>query len=196
MGVLQKKLDSGVALVFVDEAGYSLTPNTRRQWAPLGVVPVLRHSYRSWRKLSAQSAVAVSKRGGEYSPKLIWRLRPGKTVRSREVLEFLRQCRVRVAGPAIVIWDNASTHTTKRIQAWFDEVGWERIQLPAYCPEFNCGENVWNWSKNTDLADFCPRDHAELLLEVRASLRRLARRPTDLRWCLWNTELNWNRSGQ
>jgi transposase len=179
-------------LIFIDEAGYSLTPNTRRQWAPRGVVPKLRHSYRSWRKLSAQSAVTVSGSGSAMDVGLVWRLHPGKTVRSQEILAFLRQCRARVAGPAIVIWDNAATHKTKRIQAWFDEVGWKRIQMPAYCPELNCDENVWNWTKNHDLADVTPRDHAELLANVRESLRRLGRRWHVLRWCLWNTDLPWS----
>ena len=153
----------------------------------------MRHSFRSWRKLAAQSAVLVSKRP-DYEVKLVWRLRPGSNVGGRQVLEFLRQCRARVTGPAIVIWDNAASHTGTRVQRFFAETGWTRIQLPPYCPELNADENVWNWTKQTDLANVCPRNHDELLAEVRTSLRRLARQRATLRWCLWNTDLSWNRS--
>ena len=192
MGIRQKKLEAGWTLLFIDEAGYSLTSNRRRTWAPRGIVPVMRHSFRSWRKLSAQSAITISP---SREIGLVWRLRPGKTVGARQVVDFLCQCRARVGGPAIVIWDNSGTHTSKRTKRFFEETGWERIQLPAYCPELNADENVWNWTKHTDLANTSPRDHSELLASVQASLRRLARQPKTLRWCIKNTDLNWP-SGQ
>jgi transposase len=194
VGARQKKLESGTTLIFVDEAGYSLTPNRRRSWAMKGTIPLLRHSFRSWRKLSAQSAVVVTKRGDEYEVKLVWRLRPGTNVGARQVVEFLRQCKTRVRGDVAVIWDNAASHTAACVQRFFAKTGWTRIQLPPYCPELNADENVWNWTKQTDLANVAPRNHHELLHEVRASLRRLASQAATLRWCLWNTDLPWNRS--
>lgn len=157
-----------------------------------GTIPVLRHSFRSWRKLSAQSAVIVTQ-PDHYEVKLIWRLRPGTNVGARQVVEFLRQCRARVRD-VVVIWDNAASHTATCVQRFFARTGWTRIQLPPYCPELNADENVWNWTKQTDLANVSPRNHDELLSEVRASLRRLARQATTLRWCIWNTDPPWNRT--
>lgn len=151
----------------------------------------MRHSFRSWRKLNAQSAVVVRKRGKEYDVQLVWRLRPKTTVRSKQVMEFLHQCRTRVDGPALVIWDNSSTHKSKSVRQCFEALGWERIQLPAYCPEFNPDENVWNWTKHQDMANACPRNRAELIANVRASLRRLANHASALQWARKNTELDW-----
>jgi transposase len=159
------------------------------------MVPILHHSFRSWRKLAAQSAVVVSKRP-DHEVKLVWRLRPGSNVGGTQVVEFLRQIRASVKGEVVVIWDNAASHTGAKVQRFFAATGWTRIQLPPYCPELNADENVWNWTKQTDLANVCPRNHEELLAEVRASLRRLARQAPTLRWCLWNTQLPWNRSDE
>lgn len=156
----------------------------------------MRHSFRSWRKLSAQSAIAIRKQRGNYTAQLVWRLLPGQNVTSREVVDFLRQCRARVAGPATVIWDNANTHLAKRVQRCFDNIGWTRVQLPPYCPELNPDEGVWNWTKQTDLANVCPRNHDDLLTKVQASLRRLARNQAALRWCIWRTELPWRASSE
>ena len=42
--------------------------------------------------------------------------------------------------------------------------------LPAYAPDLNPTEQVWNHTKYTDLANFIPDDRADLHAHVEASL--------------------------
>ena len=50
--------------------------------------------------------------------------------------------------------------------------------LPPYAPELNPVEYLWAHWKHHELANFCPKDFAELTVHARAKLRRTQRRKT------------------
>ena len=79
-------------------------------------------------------------------------------------------------------YDRYTVHRSaaKRLQRRFGR----RVQiewLPAYAPELNPDEQVWNRAKYTDLANFIPEDVHELGHALADSLRRTRRQPTLLR---------------
>lgn len=73
----------------------------------------------------------------------------------------------------ILVWDRWSVHRSaaRRLAQRFSRrvsIEW----LPAYVPELNPDEQVWNRTKYTDLANFIPEDVGQLSRSVRKSLRR------------------------
>jgi transposase len=72
----------------------------------------------------------------------------------------------------ILVWDHWMVHraAARRLQERFPRrlhVEW----LPAYAPDLNPTEQVWNRSKYTDLANFIPQDVAHLSRALHRSLR-------------------------
>ena len=185
VGICKKKLDEGYTIIFIDESGYSLQPFISKTWAIKGHTPVIRHSGSSWSKLSVISGIAIRKENGMIKTNLFFRIYPGQTISSTEVISFLRQLYNQIVGDIIVIWDNLNTHKSKKVKHYLQKIKRiERIQLPSYSPDMNPDEGVWNWTKTKDLVNRCSRNAKELINNVRASLKRLQKKPNILRWCL------------
>ncbi len=171
--------------MFLDECGYALLSFIGRTWALKGTVPFIEHIGGARKKLSVISGVAVSKQNDQLDTKLIFRTHPGQTIAAKEVKEFLFQVKAQIDGEIIFIMDNLKAHRAKIVKKF--EERWDRVEikyLPPYSPDMNPDEGVWNWSKTKDLINSCPRTFAELLNNVRSSLKRLQKRKNILRWCL------------
>lgn len=140
--------------------------------------------------MSAISALAVwIEPDGSLGTDVFFRLYPNENVNSRHIRDFLHQVRYQLEGPVHVVWDRASHHRAKRVQRFFSSYDrFSQVLLPAYCPELNPDEGVWNWSKTKDMANACPDDFDALVSRVRGSLRRLQHRPSAQRWCVHNSE--------
>jgi transposase len=73
----------------------------------------------------------------------------------------------------VLIMDRWSVHRAKIVQGYLKarpknvRVEW----LPAYAPDLNPVEQVWNHSKYTDLANLAPEDIEELDQLIGASIR-------------------------
>jgi transposase len=140
--------------------------------------------------VSAISALALwLAPDGSLGTDVYFRLYPKENVNSRHIRDFLHQVRYQVEGEVSVVWDRASHHRAQRVQRFFKSYErFSRVLLPAYCPELNPDEGVWNWSKTKDLANACPKDLDGLVSGVRGSLRRLQHRPRAQRWCVHDSE--------
>ncbi len=161
-------------LVFLDESGFSLLPTPCKTWAPRGQTPVLWHCF-DWPKLSALSAVTPN-------PHAYLRLVRG-TVRSAELIAFLRHLLRRIPGLIFLFWDGLNIHRSKRTRAALREHR-QRLRvyrLPAYAPELNPDEGLWGWMKHHALAGHCPPDLERLEHGIRLALHRLRRRPQVIR---------------
>lgn len=154
-----------------------LTPTVRRTLAPRGETPILR-SWDRHDRISAISAVTVSpsrRRLGLY-----FRLLPDDAnVRADDVVDFLRELRRQLPVPMTVLWDRGNVHDRSRaVRAYLAEHPQvEAERLPAYAPEANPDEMVWQHAKHGRLANFAPEDTAELRAELTRELERLHRRP-------------------
>jgi transposase len=82
----------------------------------------------------------------------------------------------------LVIWDNATIHRSDEVKAFLAN-GWAtKIHLenfPAYAPELNPDEGVWQYLKHIELRSLCCMDLIHLNIELQLAIRRL-RRKQDL----------------
>jgi transposase len=166
-------------LIFLDEAGFLLTPTVRRTLAPRGQTPVLPALQRHDR-LSAIRCVTLGPTAEQ--PELYFELLPvDLNVTAADIVAFLRQLRRELPGPWTVIWDRHNIHSRSRlVQAWLagePEVVLE--DLPSYAPALNPDEMVWAWLKYGRLANLAPAHVTELREQVL----------TELEWAAFDREL-------
>jgi len=163
-----------------------LQPTVRRSWAPKGCTPV----HKSWDRhdrLSAISAVTVSptrKRLGLYFDIF------DHNVKADDFEGFVERLLRRIGRPIILVIDRYSVHRSaaRRLLQRFAK----RLQiewLPAYAPELNPDEQVWNRAKYTDLANFIPNDILTLGRDVADSLRHTRSQQALLRSFFKHAEL-------
>lgn len=148
-------------IAFLDESGLMLQPLVRRTWAPVGQTPILRPNARRNRRVSAIGAFTISPITRRLN--LYVALHPDETIRSPQVVAFLRQLLRSVRGSVIVVWDRSNTHRSKETKAYITNQPRLHVeQLPAYAPDLNPQEQIWGHSKTNGLANYCPDDTAEL----------------------------------
>jgi len=159
--------ERGLSIVLIDESGFMLQPVVRRTWAPKGETPI-QYSWDRHDRLSVISASTLSpvrQRLGLYFHLY------DHNVTFVEVIAFLTMIHRHLRRKFILVLDRLNAHrkAVRLLQAarpeWF-EVVW----LPAYAPELNPVEMVWNRTKYTDLANFIPEDVHALHQAVTASL--------------------------
>jgi len=172
--------------VFVDESGFMLQPTVRRTWAPVGQTPI-HHSWDRHDRLSAISAITVSpkrRRLGLYFDIL------DHNVKTDDFEAFVVRLLRRLSRPIILVMDRLQVHraAARHLEARFGRrIGIE--WLPAYAPDLNPDEQVWNRAKYTDLANFLPDDVNELGHAMAASFRRTRSQQRLLRSFFKHAEL-------
>lgn len=174
---------NGRVIVFVDESGLSERPTRVRTWAPKGQTPVLQYHF-NWHQLSAMAGVTFYR--------FYFRLFPG-TIKSPQIIEFLRALHQTVGKKLLIIWDGLQAHRSRLVRE-FVETTRGAIQLerlPAYAPELNPVEYVWGYLKHHALANFCAHDFAQLSDVARRKLRGMQRRPTLVTAFWKQAELAW-----
>jgi len=137
-----KKL--GAQIYFVDEASVRSDSHRGLTWGKIGETPVVKDS------------------GGRFGLSVISGITPRGDMRfsfiegrmnSKRFIQFLKQLQGDAGKPIIVIVDNAKYHHSKETQAFI--ASQKRAKkgdilmafLPAYSPELNPDEQVWNHAK-------------------------------------------------
>ncbi|GGP86621.1 hypothetical protein GCM10010278_76350 [Streptomyces melanogenes] len=113
----------GAYVVFEDEAGFSMTPPTRRTWAKRGRTPVIRVRGRSQRRFSI-AALACYK-PGERS-RLIFRPRRHADHKSKgrrsfawsDYRDLLIAAHKQLDAPLVLVWDNLKCATRRYGIEW------------------------------------------------------------------------------
>jgi transposase len=155
-----------------------LQPVRRRTWAPRGQTPV----QRAWDRHDRLSAIAVMTLSpARRSPSLYFQLLPHNAC-ADDMIWFLLQMHRHIRRKIILVWDRSSVHRSaakffeRQHSDWF-QFEW----LPAYAPELNPTEQIWNHAKYSDLANFLPTDVTHLSKEVQQSFRDQQESPNLLR---------------
>lgn len=167
--------------MFVDESGLSERPQRIRTWAPRGQTPVLQYQF-SWKLLSVIAGLSWWN--------FYFRLYPG-TIKSEQIVDFLGHLRRQFSQKLLIVWDGLQAHRSRKVRDYVTATGGDlQIEfLPPYAPELNPVEQIWNYGKNRELANFCPRDLGELRGFARRSFRRMQRRPALIAAFWQQTEL-------
>ncbi|MEK7993380.1 MAG: IS630 family transposase [Planctomycetota bacterium] len=172
-------------VVFVDESGFLLIPTVRRTWGPVGQTPILPYHYRHDR-ISAISGIAVSPK--TFHCALYCQLYEDN-IQGEEVAFFLRHLLLQVRGHLIVLLDNGNIHRGDPVQELLSRT--RRLHLvpfPAYAPELNPDEGVWNHLKLM-LANGRPDTQAELMDVLGIEICHLRSSQPHLRWCIRQSDL-------
>lgn len=163
-------------------------PVVRRTWAPRGRTPVLRQRTRRHRKISTIGGISIS----PHRRRLGWYLQfhTDQAIRQEQVVAFLRHLLVHLRGPVIAVWDRLGAHRGSLVRRYAQ--GQRRLtleELPAYAPELNPNEYGWSHLKYGVLANFAPRDLAELEQTVFVAADQARTRQTLLRSFVHATRL-------
>jgi transposase len=142
-----------------------------RTYAPVGQTPILRE----WCTRDHLSAIsAISPAGKLYFHS------QDHALNSDDVVAFLEHLLREVPGRMLLIWDGAPIHRSHTIQEFLTKGASHRIhleRLPAYAPELNPDEGLWQQLKGVELRNLCCFDLPRLRHELRDAVRRVRRKP-------------------
>ena len=122
-----------------------LQPVVRRTWAPSGQTPVQR-SWDRHDRLSVTTALTLAPRRRRLG---IYWVTQRHNIRGEDIVDFLRYVRRAIRRGCLLIWDRWNVHRSKVVWQYLERhahqihVEW----LPAYAPELNPAEQVWNHAK-------------------------------------------------
>jgi transposase len=115
----------------------------------VGQTPILRE----WYTRDHLSAIAaISPEGQRYFHSQDY------AIDSADGVAFLEHLLREVSGRLVIIWDGAPMHRSHVMKECFANGAAPRIhleQLPAYAPELNPGEGLWQQLKGVELRHVC-----------------------------------------
>jgi len=157
-----------------------LTPLARRTFAPRGETPIQKCWDRHDR-ISAISAITVSSERHRLG--LCFELlEHNRNVHAEDIVAFLRSLRRQIQRPLDIVWDRINIHDKSRVVRNFltRNPSIQTHRLPAYAPELNPDEGVWNYTKFTRLCNFAATDIHDLRATIQTELEDLRRRKDKL----------------
>jgi transposase len=152
-------------------------PSVVRTYAPRGQTPILREWY-TRDHLSAISA--ISPEGKLYFQS------QDCAITSADVVAFLEHLLREVPGQMVIVWDGSPIHRSHTIKEFLANGAAHRLhleRLPAYAPELNPGEGVWQQLKGVELRNVCCFNLPHLRHELRAAVKRVRRKSRILKGC-------------
>jgi transposase len=167
----------GRTIVFVDESGFYLLPMAVCTYAPRGKTPVLRV------KLTRDHLSAI---GGITQEGRIFMQIQDHSYKGPDVVRFLQILLREIPGKILVIWDGAPIHRSQPIKDFLAKGGAKRIRierLPAYAPDLNPIDAVWNLLKRVELKNVCCLNLQDLRQKLLHAKERLRHRKPSLSQC-------------
>jgi transposase len=157
-----------------DEASISLTALLGKTWAPRGQTPKQKVT---GKRGSVPVMSAINAQG-----RLVFRFYD-KRITSVEVVEFLGQLlHHHPKRHLVVVMDQAPPHTSKQTTTYI--AGQRRLHvfhLPAYSPDWNPDEKVWNHLKHQELKGHQAKTKAEIKDLAEKKLTSMSQSPELLR---------------
>jgi len=169
-----------------------MAPLRRTTQAQRGHTPPLPQQACHHQKVSVAAALWKTP-GGRV--RLAYRTYPNQNITSEDYALFLEDLlteRLR-RGPVLILHDRAKMHQGPPLEGLDSDyprlLGFEL--LPAYAPELNPVEELWNWLKYDELANFAPTDVAHLDRVIHRTLFPLHYSQPRLWTFLDNSPLKW-----
>lgn len=106
-----------------------------------------------------------------------------RPLNSTDSVRFLKHLRQRIKRKLMVIWDGSPIHR-KEVTRFMAEGGAKDIHLellPAYAPDLNPDEGVWQQLKNVELRNVTCRNLPQLRRELDLAIMRLRGKPQIIR---------------
>jgi transposase len=158
-------------ILFIDESGFYPLPSVVRTDAPVGQTPILRE----WCTRDHLSTIsAISPEGKLYFQS------QDSALNSEDVIAFLEHLLREVPGRMVIIWDGSPIHRSHSIKEFLANGAAQRLhleRLPAYAPELNPDEGLWQQLKGVELRNLCCLHLPHLRRERRNAVKRVRRKP-------------------
>jgi len=169
-------------MVFIDEAAFYLVPGLVKTYAPRGARPILKSAH-SYDHLSVMSGITMS---GKF-----YTLVESRALKSTDSVLFLKHLRRQTGDKLLVIWDGCPIHR-KEVTTFMADGGAKHMALealPAYAPDLNPDEGVWQHLKNVELRNVSCKDLAQLRAELSLAIMRLRSKPRLIKSFFGGAEL-------
>ncbi len=168
---------TGAKHFFVDEAHFYADADLRGKWVLKGEPALVDStSPRYGEKASYYAAVCVETEEVEAMPS------EGNSSAETSVA-FLKQVRAHHAEPLVIFWDNAPAHSGDPLRAYLTtpNLRVQLVRLPAYSPDFNAAEPLWDWVRDEVTANTCFGTAAKVRAHVDPFFAGLATRPEEVK---------------
>ena len=138
-----------------------------RTYGPRGDTPVIKE-YLSRDHLSAISGITPDGK--------LYMMVQERAYKSPDVVNFLEHLLKHIPGKLLIVWDRSPIHRSQVIKDYLASGAAARIhleQFPAYAPELNPDEGVWNYLKRVELKNLACQSISELRTELRKAKERM-----------------------
>lgn len=166
----------GAKIFFVDEAHFRADVDVRAKWVLRGKPAwVDTTSPRLGEKASYYSGVCLETGEVEY-------MAVTENCRAQTSVAFLQHLRAKYSQPLIIIWDNSPVHRGPEMREYLATPGLNLrlVALPAYSPDFNADEAIWDWVREEVTANTCFGTAAKVREKLDAFFARLAQRTAEV----------------
>jgi transposase len=172
---IQKEAKAVKATIyFGDEAGVRSDYHSGTTWAPKGQTPVVRTT---GARHSLNLVSAVSAKGA-----MRFMTVKGKLTTDR-FIEFLERLLKNQNAPVFLIVDGHPVHRSARVKTFVEATDGrlKLFHLPAYSPELNPDEQVWNQLKNHRIGKMFIKSLDDMVEKIGSALRSIQRSPALIR---------------
>lgn len=141
----------GTKIFFEDEAHFRADADLRGKWVLKGQ-PALVDSTSPRRGEKASYYSAVCLETGEVE---VMELQENSNAETSAA--FLKQLRANHPEPLMVLWDNGPAHRGEALREYLatPDLQLQLVPLPAYSPDFNPDEAIWDWAREEVTANSC-----------------------------------------
>lgn len=167
----------GAKIFFVDEAHFRADADLRGKWVLRGEPALVDSSSpRLAERATYYSAVCLET--GE-----VERMEPEGNCTAETSAAFLRQLRANHPQPLIVVWDNGPAHHGDAIRDLLatPDLRLRLVALPAYSPDFNGDEAIWDWAREEVTANTCLGTKAKVQEKMEQFFQGLASRTDEVK---------------
>ncbi len=166
----------GAKIFFADEAHFRADADLRGKWVLKGEPALVDSTSPRWgEKASYYSGVCLET--GEVEAMEI----AGNSTAETSAA-FLQQLRENHPGPVVVIWDNGPAHRGEAIRNYLStpELHLRLVALPAYSPDFNADEAIWDWAREEVTANECLGTKAKVQEKINGFFGGLTHRADEV----------------
>ena len=168
---------TGALIFFVDEALFRADGDLRAKWVLKGL-PALVDSTSPKRSEKAVYYSAVCLETGEVET-----MEVEGTCTAETSARFLAQLREHHEQPLIVVWDNGPAHRGEALRELLrtPNLNLRLVPLPAYSPDFNADEAIWDWVREEVTRNTCLGTKVKVSEKVGAFLGSLSERTAEVK---------------
>ena len=98
-----------------------------------------------------------------------------KSLNEDDTIAFLEQLLLEIEEFLYIFWGNIMIHRSEKVKLFLFDQSNRLItrRIPAYSPELNPDEYVWDMLKYQELSNFCPTSEEELTTTVTNTMTKL-----------------------